>query len=240
MNPLVLIPSRYLSTRFPGKPLELINDKSLIQRVYENLLSSEWESVIVTDDDRIEKHIKDFNGQVVRVNDETESGTDRIYLAYKKFFDEQDFDFIINVQGDEPLINADLIKRVLEFHENSNFDIVTLCKRRTDDQKNNSNIVKLVKNEVGKCHYFSRSAIPFGNDEWFQHIGVYSYKVDALTKYIMGLPSKNASTERLEQLKALDNNLSIGALEVNDTLIGVDTPENIKEVEEYLNSKGKK
>jgi 3-deoxy-manno-octulosonate cytidylyltransferase (CMP-KDO synthetase) len=129
---LVLIPARYASSRFPGKPLAEINGKSMIQRVYENCYSAqgfapsnftlELEVAVVTDDDRIENHVKNF-GNVVRVDDDVTSGTLRIELAYKRHFQKQNFDYVVNVQGDEPLLTGEDLIKLLEFHYAADYDI---------------------------------------------------------------------------------------------------------------------
>ncbi len=238
MNPLVLIPARFQSSRFPGKPLELISGKSLIQRVYEGVQSEKWESAVITDHEEIEKHVLSFGGKVLRVDEETKSGTERIYLGYKKNYQPDQFDFVVNVQGDEPLINSKLIESLLSFHASTDFDITTMYKRRSDNQISDENIVKIAMSENGHCLYFSRAPIPYGSNSWKQHVGIYSYKVNSLKKYIETPSSSLEEIERLEQLKALEFGMSIGAIETKDDLIGVDRPEDIKLVEEYLLKKG--
>jgi 3-deoxy-manno-octulosonate cytidylyltransferase (CMP-KDO synthetase) len=249
---LLLVPARFQSSRFPGKPLALIANKSMISRVMENmseLVSDEIDfvSYAVTDDPRIEKHLKDLNLNVVRVDDDVNSGTLRIELAYERFFKSDAFDLIINVQGDEPLLLKNEIVKLSHFHLSHPFDIATMAKKQTgfDQNFNDPNKVKIVFDEVqGKAFYFSRSSIPFKrdlsessknlNDYWFYHIGVYSFTPNALTKFATFKESRLEALEKLEQLRALENGLNIGAMVTNCELIGVDTPEDIEKVEKIL------
>ena len=242
---LVLIPGRYASSRFPGKPLAQIAGKSMIQRVFENCTlkgvspSFDIQAYVVTDNQEIENHVKAFGGNVVRVDDEVESGTERIYLAFQKSADKE-FDLIINVQGDEPLLTSAELERLVQFHLDSKFDIATLVKKNESiEEFKNPNIVKAIVSPSGACLYFSREAIPYLKEEkdfssWWQHIGVYSYRPKALQKFCESPLGVYEKTERLEQLRALEEGLSIGALVTNLNLMGVDTPEDIKKLAEVL------
>lgn len=235
---IILIPARYESSRFPGKPLADIKGKSLVQRVYEGCSQIFENSYVVTDDDRIESHVKEF-GKVLRVNDPVESGSERIGLALERFFTDQNIEFVVNVQGDEPLIRGELLKELIEFHATSPFDITTVVKERSTEEEDwtNPNVVKALYSDVkGECHYFSRSSIPYVNQpaEWYQHIGIYCYRVESLKKFINAAPSLLERRERLEQLRALDLEMRIGAIKTDLTLAGVDTPEDIQRIEEVI------
>lgn len=248
---LILIPARFQSSRFPGKPLALISGISMIQRVLQNMTnfvcdSIEFESYVVTDDQRIEDHVKSFGGNVVRVDDDVISGTLRIELAYSRFFRNKNFDLVINVQGDEPLLLKEEIIKISQYHLNSEFDIATMVKKNFNFDENfkDPNKVKAVISELdGKALYFSRSPIPFKrdqnaknveNDFWFLHIGVYSYRPSALLKFSTLKESRLENLEKLEQLRALENGLTIGAIETKSILLGVDTPEDIIKVENLM------
>lgn len=247
---LLLIPARYQSSRFPGKPLAKISGISMISRVLTNMSqfdcdTIDFDSYVVTDDERIEKHIKEFSGNVVRVDDDVISGTLRIELAYTRFFKSKNYDLVINVQGDEPLLKKSEIIELAKFHLNSNFDVTTMVKKNFDfdDNFRDPNKVKAVVSEVdGKALYFSRSPIPFkrdlekdaANDFWFLHIGVYSYRPQALIKFSSLKESRLENLEKLEQLRALENGMTFGAIETKSVLLGVDTPEDIKKVETIL------
>ena len=239
---LILVPARFGSTRFPGKPLALINKKPMIDYVIANCEASGFDYSVVTDNDEIEKHIKSISGNVVRVNDDVQTGSERIALAYQRFFKEKaKYDYIINVQGDEPLLKGELIKAVGVAHAESDFDIYTAVKKRssTEDDFSNPNIVKCVKVEKSNaCLYFSRSAIPFNRDaietKWFQHIGLYSYKVESLEQFVSLPIGEFEDIEKLEQLRALENNMSIGAKEITVEVLGVDSPADIVKIEKVL------
>ena len=238
MKSLVLIPARYQSTRFPGKPLSQIQGKSMISRVVENLEHLSFDVAVVTDDERIGAHLKELNKTVFRVDDEVESGTERIQLAFERFITDS-YQFVVNVQGDEPLLKAAHIESLVNFHSsNDQFEISTLYTARSDEELTNPNIVKIAMEADGKCLYFSRAPIPHdrkGEDKsWRQHVGVYCYKPAALKSFSEAAPSKLELTEGLEQLRALSIGLNIGAIEIKDTLIGVDIPGDIALVEKHL------
>ncbi|MBL6988499.1 MAG: 3-deoxy-manno-octulosonate cytidylyltransferase [Bacteriovoracaceae bacterium] len=242
---LVLIPARFGSKRFPGKPLAKILDKSMIQMVYDNAQSSGMEICVVTDNSEIEQHVRSFSGNVRMVEDDVHSGSARIYLAYKRYFSNKKYDLIINVQGDEPLLAGDELLRLAKFHMSCKEDICTLVKRKHDfgEEFDDSNRVKAIfSQQTGRCHYFSRSKIPYvsqGEEAlyWFLHIGVYSFTPSALERFNRGVDSYYQKVERLEQLGALDMGLTISAIETHKELIGVDIPEDIKIIEGVISGK---
>ena len=238
---LILVPARFGSTRFPGKPLAQINGRPMIDYVIANCQASGFDYAVVTDNDEIESHINLTGGKVVRVNDDVSTGSERIALAYKRHFKNSGFEYVINVQGDEPLLKGELIKSVGESHAQSDFDIYTAVKKRktTEEDFKNPNIVKCIKSHgTNQCLYFSRSSIPFNRDgeeaDWFQHIGLYSYRVESLMKFVELSPSRYEETEKLEQLRALENKMTIGASELEVEIIGVDSPEDIAKIEKVL------
>lgn len=247
---LILIPARFASTRFPGKPLATIDGVSMIQRVLTNCshahaLNFEFDSFVVTDDQKVEDHIKTFSPNVVRVDDDVISGTLRIELAYNRFFKNKNYDLVINVQGDEPLLDSEDLVRLAKFHLESHYDITTLVKKQMGFSGDflDSNKVKVAMSEdSGQAFYFSRASIPFKreaaldlkNDYWFLHIGVYSYKPNALLKFATHKETRLENLEKLEQLRALEIGLTIGAHLTESVVIGVDVPSDIKKVEEVL------
>ncbi len=213
----------------------------MIERVYKNMLASGFDTAVVTDNDKIEAHLKERKINYHRVDDNVISGSERIALALERFYEPDEYDVVINVQGDEPLLKKDSIKELAEFHANSHFDIATIIRPRNNDHEdfNNPNIVKAVYfQETGACPYFSRSGIPNNqrseNKKWFQHIGVYSYRPKALRDFTKTKPGIIESQESLEQLRALELGLSIGAIEKDIDLIGVDIPSDIAKVEAYF------
>lgn len=250
---LILIPARFASTRFLGKPLALISGKTMIARVLENCSKTihpeiYFEAFVVTDSDEVENHIKTFSQNVVRVDDDVISGTLRIELAYNRHFKEREYDLVINVQGDEPLLEGSDLVRLAEFHLNANFDITTLVKKNIgfDSVFHDPNKVKVAMSETtGSAFYFSRASIPFKRDTsedvksdyWFLHIGVYSYRPKALSEFARAPISRLEDLEKLEQLRAMEMGMTIGALETKSTVMGVDHPEDIQKVEEVLNGR---
>ncbi|MBT3984632.1 MAG: 3-deoxy-manno-octulosonate cytidylyltransferase [Bacteriovoracaceae bacterium] len=241
---VILIPARFSSSRFPGKPLSKINQKPMIRWVYEGAVQSGFEAFVVTDSQEIEQAVKEFGGSVIRVDDDVESGSERIYLAYERHLkDDSNYSYIINLQGDEPLIKGKLLQELVQFQENSGaFDITTIVKSSTEPfEHSDPNVVKAhFCPENGRCLSFSRAAIPCNRDgdsefEFFRHIGIYCYSVAAIEKFSTLAPSTLEKVEKLEQLRALENGMSIGAIEIKDKLQSVDTPEDILKVEGLLN-----
>jgi 3-deoxy-manno-octulosonate cytidylyltransferase (CMP-KDO synthetase) len=239
---VVLIPARFGSSRFPGKPLAHILGISMIQRVFTNCQTAGFKTAVVTDNDEIEAHVKNFGGEVIRVNDDVPSGSERIALAFQRHFQQEKVDLVINVQGDEPLLKGDVLKELAEFHLKSSYPLATLLRERKSSEEDfhNPNVVKAVWSEKTKqCLYFSRESIPYDRDgnktyAWYQHIGVYSYRPEALLDFVKLPMSRHEDIEKLEQLRALDNGYSIGAILTDQKLMGVDVPEDIKKVEGAL------
>lgn len=239
---VVLIPARFASSRFPGKPLTMIKGQSMVERVYNNCKSSGFECAVVTDNQEIAEAVKKFGGSVIRVDDDVPSGSERIALAYERFFQDRSPDLVINVQGDEPLLKGKVLKELAEFHLNSSFDITTLLRERSSKEEafKNPNIVKAVWSPVSKqCLYFSRQSLPFNRDggqdhTWYQHIGVYSYRPEALSRFVKLPLSRLEDLEKLEQLRALENQMTMGGILTSQELIGVDVPEDVKKVEGAL------
>lgn len=239
---VILIPARFASSRFPGKPLAKIAGKSMIERVFMNCRESGFETFVVTDHDGIEKHVKDFGGQVIRIDDDVPSGSERIALAYERFLKNKNPDLVINVQGDEPLLKGNVLKELADFHLKSDFEVTTLLRERSvkEEDFKNPNVVKAVWSPVSKqCLYFSRQSLPYDRDggrdySWYHHIGVYSYRPKALSGFVKLPMSRLEDLEKLEQLRALENGMRIGAVLTTQKLIGVDVPDDVKKVEGAL------
>jgi len=244
---VILIPARFGAMRFPGKPLALIAGRPMIQHVYQNLSLSPKSSkqipysvdvYVVTDDERIENAVKQFGGEVLRVDDDVASGSERVFLAYQRFLKAKSPALVVNVQGDEPLLHLQDLVPLFEFHLKSTFDITTLIRPRKNDSEgfSNPNRVKAIVTPEGKCLYFSRAPIPHGDPkgDWNLHVGVYSYKALALEKFFAMPTSVLEKREKLEQLRALEGNLSMGALSIHKELLGVDSPEDISIIEGVL------
>lgn len=242
MKSVILIPARFHSTRFEGKPLALIKGKPMIEWVYQNLKETQLPVYVVTDHPHIQSCVEGFGGKVLRIDDDLPSGTHRIYQAYKRFLEKENFERILNVQGDEPLIQGKSLQTLLQFHQDHpQFDWATLVRERIGGTEDfhGPHVVKCVFNpHNSQCLYFSRSPVPFHKDadklNWWQHIGVYSYQRKALEKFILSPPLELEKKENLEQLRAMELGGQIGAVPIEGPMIGVDTPEDIKKVEEFL------
>ena len=237
-NVFGIIPARYASTRFPGKPLAEIQGKPMIQWVYERVQSSEVRDLVVaTDDERIVDCVCGFGGKVVMTSPDHASGTDRCGEAAKAMHP-NDNDVVINIQGDEPLISPKEIHLLASAFEDRNVQIATLVNPFQDRKiLENPNVVKVVKAKNGNVLYFSRLPIPYLRENatplknYFRHIGIYAYRYGVLKKIVQLPTSELENSEKLEQLRWLENGYTIRALECDYQGIGVDTPEDLKNVE---------
>jgi 3-deoxy-manno-octulosonate cytidylyltransferase (CMP-KDO synthetase) len=231
MSAAILIPARWASTRFPGKPLAMIAGVSLIQRVVEGASQSRRaQSVFVaTDDDRIAEHVRRFGGRVVLPRGEFHSGTDRIAAALDLLGEE--FPQIVNVQGDEPLIDAEAIDRVVETLEKGDSDMATLaCPLENEEELRSRDVVKVVAALDGTALYFSRAPLAGAQ----RHVGLYGYQTAVLRALASLPPSPLERAESLEQLRALQNGFKIRLLQTNKPHLGVDRPEDVLRVEQEL------
>ena len=244
MKILGIIPARYSSTRFPGKPLADICGKPMILRVYERAAMSKSLSgvIVATDDVRIFDCVKRSGGLAVMTDSDLPNGTARCEQALR-LFDKSDksgeFDAVINIQGDEPLLDPLMIDEVAGLLADD--DCATLCRELHDDV-NNPNIVKVVMSRNGYAMYFSRSLIPFNrtgaNTPVYQHIGIYGYRAEFLRKYVSMSDTPLSMAESLEQLKILESGyrIRIKATDSVKEVIGVDTPEDIEKVRVIINA----
>jgi len=242
MQILGIIPSRFASTRFPGKPLVDIGGKTMIQRVYLQAVKAKSLSkvIVATDDERIYQHVKSFGGQVMMTDSRHQSGTDRCAEVATNF---QNMQAIINIQGDEPFIDPLQIELVAQqLKQNTAINIATLAKKITDSaQIFSPNIVKVVFNQAKAANYFSRSPIPFlrgvEKEDWlikgnfYKHIGLYGYQRDTLLEIAQLPMSLLEKSESLEQLRWLENGYKIGINLTEIETIGIDTPEDLAKFE---------
>ena len=210
MNILGVIPCRMESKRLPGKPLKDINGKSMIQRVYESAMKCGKinDLIIATHNDEIYSHVKGFNGGVIKTSNNPINGTERVYEAYKKI--NKEYDYIINIQGDEPFIKFQQIEDLIKICKEPN-DICTLIKEeKFSDELNKNSVMKVVKNINNEALYFSRSLIPYGDTSLYsRHICIYSYKPSVLKKIVHLQPTPHEISESLEQLRWLENGFKI-------------------------------
>lgn len=239
-----IIPARYASTRFPGKPLAILGGKTVIQRVYEQASSVLEEAYVATDDERIRQVVEQFGGRAVMTRADHKSGTDRIEEAAEKIG--TDADVIINVQGDEPFIQPSQIETMMRLFDNPTTQIGTLGKRFDSIEATlNPNSPKIVTDLQGFALYFSRSIIPFvrGKEqtEWLKsypflkHLGLYAYRREVLHE-VTQLPQSHLElAESLEQLRWLENGYRIRVGLTDVETVGIDTPEDLERAEEFLN-----
>ncbi len=252
MNYIGIIPARYASTRFPGKPLAMLGGKPVIQRVYEQAAGVLDDILVATDDERILKAVEGFGGKAVMTRADHKSGTDRCHEAYVR--QGKPYDVVVNIQGDEPFIQPRQIEAVKACFDDPRTEIATLARPFTpvDGQSalENADSPKVVVNNRMQALYFSRSVIPFqrGRDkaEWleghvyYKHVGLYAYKADVLAELASLPPSPLELAESLEQLRWLENGyaIKVGISEVET--IGIDTPTDLGAAEEFLKYGGER
>jgi 3-deoxy-manno-octulosonate cytidylyltransferase (CMP-KDO synthetase) len=244
LSSIGIIPARYGSTRFPGKPLEMIGNKSMIQRVYERSKLSKLDKVIVaTDDVRIFDHVIGFGGEVIMTASNIGSGTERCAAALENI--EGEFDIVLNIQGDEPFINPALINELLLLFNKYTTQIATPCKIISKDADlMNPNIVKVVINNAKFALYFSRSPIPFIRDlssknqvsqhQFLAHIGIYAFRTDILEEIVKLSEHPLEKAESLEQLRWLANGYTIRLFKTSYQTISVDSPEDLIKINKNL------
>lgn len=234
MNVTGIIPARYASTRFPGKPLALIRDRPMIQHVYERSRRAESLSrvVVATDDRRILDTVLDFGGEAVMTSSEHPTGTDRLGEVAALY---PEIDIMVNIQGDEPLIHPQMIDAaVAPLLEDRDLVMSTLKKRIDDSYELESpHVVKVVTDVCGNALYFSRTCIPScfrGEVDVYRHIGLYVYRREFLLTFIDLERSRLERAEGLEQLRALENGYRIRVVETAYSTVGVDVPSDLEKV----------
>ena len=243
---MAIIPARYASTRFPGKPLAVLGGKTVIQRVYEQVSSVLSEVYVATDDERIYQCVESFGGRAVMTHTDHKSGTDRIQEAVEKIG--TDADVIINVQGDEPFIQPSQVETLMHLFDASETQIGTLGKPfESLEAVENPNSPKIVTDVRGFALYFSRSVIPFirgvERADWFgqypflKHLGIYAYRRNVLAEVTQLPQSSLEKAESLEQLRWLQNGYRIRVGLTDVETIGIDTPEDLQRAEQFLLNK---
>ena len=239
---IIIIPSRLAATRLPNKPLIKINNKSLIMHVYEKAIKSQIGDVYVaTCDEEIALEVKRNSGNYIMTDRKHTSGSDRVYEASRKL-GLKDADFIINVQGDEPMINPLDIKNLNEISKNNNLNISTLAYNiKNENDYKNKNIVKVItRNKISnqitdEALNFCRLINTNINNNIYHHFGIYSYKFSALKQFIKLKKTENEISESLEQMRAIDNNMKINVLLANNFSKGIDTKKDLDEYIKILN-----
>lgn len=238
-----IIPARYASTRFPGKPLALLGGKPVIQHVYEKVAAVLEAAYVATDDERIYDVVKSFGGQVVMTRTDHKSGTDRIEEAIEKIGGE--WDVVVNVQGDEPFVAKSQLDTICHCFDDPTTQIATLGKPfESMEAVQNPNSPKIVVDNMGFAMYFSRSVIPYvrGKEKsswlthypFLKHLGIYAYRKDVL-RQVTQLPQSSLEiVESLEQLRWLQNGFKIKVGTTDVETVGIDTPQDLERAEEFL------
>ena len=245
MKQIGIIPARYASTRFPGKPLAILGGKTVIERVYEKVSSVLSDCYVATDDQRIADAVEAFGGRVVMTSADHKSGTDRIAEAIEKIGG--DFDVVVNVQGDEPFIHPEQIVTLCHCFDDPETQSATLGKPfESIEAAENPNSPKIVVDNRGFALYFSRSIIPFvrgvARQEWLdhypflKHLGLYAYRREVLLAVTRLPQSSLEKAESLEQLRWLQNGYRIRVGITHQETVGIDTPEDLERAEKYLSS----
>lgn len=246
LNYIGIIPARFASTRFPGKPLAKIGGVMMIERVYHRVKEVLDNVYVATDDQRIIDAVESFGGKAIMTSDKHKSGTDRCLEAYDKI--NNGADVIINIQGDEPFISKDQLNDIINCFDDPEVEIATLAKvfdnSKSYEELCNPNMPKIVINDKNYALYFSRSVIPYlrnyNKEEWpkhyefLTHLGMYAYRKDALAKITKLEPSSLEIVESLEQLRWLQNGYKIKVGITNSSSIGIDTPSDLQVAERYL------
>ena len=245
MKYIAIIPARYQSTRFPGKPLATLGNKPIIQHVFEKALEKIDNVWIATDDERIANTVYQFGGKVVMTNPNHQSGTDRCAEAASIIKKGIDFDVVINIQGDEPFVRQEQINSLMECFNDNETDIATLIKKiDSPEVLFNPNRPKVIIDKNQNALLFSRSTIPYirgkekdewlGSHEFYSHLGMYAYRVDVLKEITKLQPSSLELAESLEQLRWLENGYRIKTAITEFESIGIDTPEDLEAAKEYI------
>lgn len=244
MKFVAVIPARYSSTRFPGKPLALLGGKPVIRRVYEQVSELISDVYVATDDERIYDAVLNFGGKAVMTRADHKSGTDRIEEAVEKIGQEK-FDVVINVQGDEPFIQPSQIQTVMDLFADPQTQIATLGKRFDSmEAVMNPNSPKIVMGKDSRALYFSRSVIPFvrgveqgdwlGHYPFLKHIGLYAYRTSVLREITLLPQGELEKAESLEQLRWLENGYTIKVGLTDVETVGIDTPADLERAEKFL------
>ncbi|MFD1703870.1 3-deoxy-manno-octulosonate cytidylyltransferase [Methylopila henanensis] len=240
LRPLVLIPARLAATRLPRKPLADIHGEPMILHVWRRAMEAGVGPVVVaTDSGEVAEIVAGAGGQAVLTRADHPSGSDRIYEALQTLDPEQDFNVIVNVQGDLPTVEATVVRAALGPLQDPEVDVATLVAEITrEEERTSPDVVKMVGAEIApgrfRCLYFTRATAPHGPGPLHHHIGLYAYRRAALERFVKLPPSPLERRERLEQLRALEAGMRIDAVKVDTVPLGVDTPEDLERARQML------
>ena len=241
MKILGIIPARYASTRFPGKPLALIDGRPMIEHVWRGVAGSGivTRTIVATDDERIADAVRKFGGETAMTSSFHQSGTDRCGEVLEQLGTESDnYDVVINIQGDEPRVDCSQLQLLADCFEESDTEVATLCRRiETVDQLLSPNVVKVVSSLQGKALYFGRSPLPYvrnveqsqwtKHQKFYKHIGIYAFRPDILRLISHLEPTPLEMSESLEQLRWLENGITIKVRETEVENVSIDTPDDL-------------
>lgn len=238
MKTVALIPARYAATRFPGKLMKLLGDKTIIRHTYDNTAATGLfdEVIVATDSEIIFKEIISGGGKAIMSKRQHESGSDRIAEAVE----DMDVDVVVNVQGDEPFINKTVLEKIVSCFNNKNVQVASVMQQINDpSQLTNPNIVKVVVDKNSNALYFSRSVIPYQRDAdatvvYYKHIGVYAFRKKALLDFTRWPIAKSEAVEKLEQLRYLENGIKIKMVITEFSGVGIDSPEDLEKAKQLL------
>jgi 3-deoxy-manno-octulosonate cytidylyltransferase (CMP-KDO synthetase) len=232
---VVIIPARIASTRLENKPLQMIGNKTMIEHVVSRVSRIEVGGVFVaTDSEEIFSLVTSKGFSAIMTDKNCLTGTDRVYEAFKKFPNSTVIKYVINVQGDMPFIDEAIIPKIIEGLKTGRFDIMTSVVKVGKDIAGTSSNVKVVIDKNNKALYFSRSLVPSGASEFLYHVGIYGFKAPLLEKFVLLEQSENEKSENLEQLRALDNGMTIGVCYSNEIPISVDTKEDLAKARDFV------
>lgn len=242
---VAVIPSRYMSSRFPGKPLACIQGKTMIQRVYEQAVRCPafHRVLVATDDERIAAEVRGFGGAVMMTDPTHPSGTSRCAEAVRRMTEQPDV--VVNIQGDEPFVSPEQLSLLCSLFNRPEVHIATLIKHITrNDELMNPSVVKVVTDTAGRALYFSRSPIPYrrdipadhwaGSGLYYKHIGLYGFRADILQQLVALPPHELEKAESLEQLRWLAHGFRIQTAETSHDSLSVDTPEDLARAEKFV------
>lgn len=233
----VIIPSRLEARRLPGKPLAQIGSMTMIEHVVTRIKNTGFENIYVaTDSQEIADIVKIRGAHAIMTDIDCPSGTDRVYQAFLQLADRTKINYVINVQGDMPFVDGDSVHNIVTALRNSDFDIMTPVVRVGRDIADNPGNVKVVADQNNRALYFSRSLIPHDSEIFLYHVGIYGYTKDAIAKFVKLKPSKYEKVEKLEQLRALENGLSIGICYSTAVPISVDTDLDLAAARKYAST----
>lgn len=231
----IIIPARLASTRLPGKMLLPIGDCTLIEHTYKRALEADVGTIYVaTDSEKIAEVISGLGGLYIMTSENCAKGSDRVYEALQAIPHKEDIKYVINIQGDMPFLDPEIIKQVIDKLKNSDLDIVTPLAKVGRDIASSPSNVKAVVDSRDRALYFSRQMIPHDAEEYWYHVGIYGFRIEALEKFVRLPESYLEKIESLEQLRAIEDGISIGVCYTQSIPVSVDTAEDLEKARDIV------